>query len=89
MAFVAEVVDRIGLDEFRTETPMGIVATEAPNSAFGHGMMGLLVDLGPDAPMAGKTDVRPEAFQILVPSLVNRMAIVTRDTLYLVSARVP
>jgi hypothetical protein len=76
MAFVTKLVDRVSLDQLRANTAVGIVAAQAPDSAFDDGMVGLLIDLRPYVLMAGKAQIRLPGFQELFRSLMDRMAIV-------------
>lgn len=89
VALVTEVVDRIGLDQLRASTAVGIVAAQALDSAFDDGMVGLLIDLRSYVLMAGKAQIRLSGFQELFQALVDRMAIVARNAGDLMPAHIP
>jgi len=89
VALVTKVIDRIGLDQLRASTAVGIVAAQALDSAFDDGMVRLLIDLRSYVLMAGKAQIRLSGFQELFQALVDRMAIVACDAGDLMAAHIP
>ncbi|MDI6808067.1 MAG: hypothetical protein QME66_03675 [Candidatus Eisenbacteria bacterium] len=89
MTVVAEFIHFVRLDHLLAKTSVVIVAVRAFHFPFSYGMVGLLVFLGSYAPMADIAEVGLGGFQILPRAGMNRMAVVTRNTLGLVLTYVP
>jgi len=89
MAFVAEFVDRSGLDKLFFETTMMVMAVRTFDFTFFYGMMRLLGDLHAQIPVTGKTQIRLRGFQIHLFPGMDRMAVVAGNPGRLVCAHVP
>ena len=97
MAFVTEIIYRIGLEHcFNIKRAHRVVTTRAfkrlPTDKFlFYWMVGLFVELGSYVPVAAKAEVRFWGFQIILSrhSRMDGMTVVTRDKKRFVLAEIP
>jgi len=75
-AAIAEFVHRIRLNHVLAKAAMMIVAVSTFHFSFPDRMVGLLIFLRPDGPMADIAEVRLSGFQIFPGTRMNGMAVI-------------